>query len=201
MPRDVFRNLLDQYQPTPAEMAFKAPMQALLADYADCFENHLIPPGHFTTSAWLVGPDGHHALLTNHATLNRWLQLGGHADGDPDVLQGALREAHEESGLTRIVPLSKDIYDIDIHQIPFNAKRNLPAHNHYDVRFLLYTDQSDYVCSAESHALDWFDYDQLMALPVDTSTRRMAAKWHQLQQNGQLSDLIRDAKKVLENIN
>jgi 8-oxo-dGTP pyrophosphatase MutT (NUDIX family) len=201
MPHAHFHALLDAYTPSAEELAFKAPMQALLSDYGNCFDNSLIPPGHFTASAWLINADGSQALLTHHAFLNRWLQLGGHADGDPDLLQGALREAHEESGLTRITPLLNNIYDIDIHDIPENPKRGLGAHKHYDVRFLLYTDQTDFVCSDESHALDWFSYTDLMAMNMDASIKRMAHKWHIMQQDGSLALLIEKAKKQLENIN
>lgn len=201
MPRARFQTLLEQYTPSAAESTFKTSMQALLADYPNCFDNFLIPPGHFTASAWLVSPDGTQALLTHHIVLNRWLQLGGHADGNPDLLAGALREAHEESGLTRIVPLLRDIYDIDIHDIPENPKRGLGAHKHYDVRFLLYTDQTDYVCSEESHDLDWFSYDAIITKKVDDSVKRMAAKWHSMQQDGSLARLIAQAKTQLENIN
>jgi 8-oxo-dGTP pyrophosphatase MutT (NUDIX family) len=55
--------------------------------------------GHFTGSAWLVSGDGLRVLLTHHRKLGRWLQLGGHADGDRDLARVALREAEEESGL------------------------------------------------------------------------------------------------------
>jgi len=51
--------------------------------------------GHITASAWVVDRAGTMALLTHHRKLGRWLQLGGHADGDPDVRRVALREAME----------------------------------------------------------------------------------------------------------
>src|ERR1051325_3552574 len=72
--------------------------------------------GHFTGSAWLVSADGARVLLTHHRKLGRWLQLGGHADGDPDLAGVALREAEEESGLTQLAvePLP---FDLDCHWI------------------------------------------------------------------------------------
>src|SRR5512134_1717771 len=65
----------------------------------DCFERSN-PEGHVTGSAWIVSADRRSFLLTHHRKLGRWLQLGGHADGDPDPLRVALREAQEESGMT-----------------------------------------------------------------------------------------------------
>jgi 8-oxo-dGTP pyrophosphatase MutT (NUDIX family) len=64
-----------------------------------------------------------------------WLQLGGHADGDNDILRVALKEASEESGISSIKDISEEIFDIDVHQIP--ANKNEKAHIHYDIRFIL----------------------------------------------------------------
>lgn len=87
--------------------------------------------GHFTGSAWLVSGDGQRALLMHHRKLNRWLQPGGHADGDTDLARVALREAEEESGLSELV-VEPDIFDLDRHRIP--ARGEEPEHWHYDAR-------------------------------------------------------------------
>ncbi len=83
----------------------------------DCFERKL-KEGHITGSAWVVSKDGRQVLLTHHKKLNRWFQLGGHADGNSDILKVAMQEALEESGLERVGPISREIFDIDIHRIP-----------------------------------------------------------------------------------
>ena len=57
-------------------------------------------------------------LLMHHTKLDKWFQLGGHCDGDPDVINVAIKEASEESGIKNIKPLSLEIFDIDIHLIP-----------------------------------------------------------------------------------
>jgi 8-oxo-dGTP pyrophosphatase MutT (NUDIX family) len=64
----------------------------------DCFEREH-GPVHVTGSAWVVNPDRSCVLLVHHGKLHEWYQPGGHADGDPDVLRVALREATEESGV------------------------------------------------------------------------------------------------------
>lgn len=132
--------------------------------------------GHFTASCWLVSADGERVLLTHHRKLKRWLQLGGHADGDSDLSQVALREAQEESGLSELLPLP-EIFDIDAHLIP---ARGLEAeHVHWDVRFVLRCQGSEaFVVSAESLDLAWVAIAPLCADPsADASLRRMAAKW------------------------
>jgi len=132
--------------------------------------------GHLTGSAWLVDAAGTRVLLTHHRKLDRWLQLGGHADGDVDLARVALREAEEESGLRDLV-VEAEIFDLDRHEIP--ARGDEPAHWHYDVRHVVRAlGGEDFVVSDESHALGWCD---IAALAVDESTdaslRRMARKW------------------------
>ena len=97
-----------------------------------------LPPGHVTASAWIVDPERTQAVLLHHRKLERWLQLGGHVDGDPDVRRAALREAREESGLRTLRLIAEPVYDIDVHRIP--ARGIEPEHDHYDLRFALEAD-------------------------------------------------------------
>ena len=60
----------------------------------DCF-NSKLDTGHITGSAWILDYKKNSVLLTHHKKLNKWLQLGGHADGDSDILSVAEREAEE----------------------------------------------------------------------------------------------------------
>ena len=131
--------------------------------------------GHVTGSAWIVDRARTQALLTHHRKLDIWVQLGGHADGESDVRRVALREALEESGLTKIVAARDGIYDVDIHEIP--ARLDEPAHLHYDVRFAFFADPAEpFHVSSESHALAWVPLGELAALGVDASVLRLAAK-------------------------
>ena len=142
--------------------------------YPDCFERTLTV-GHLTGSAWIISPDRAHILLNHHRKLNRWLQPGGHADGNPDILAVAWREAREESGLTGLQLLSRDIFDVDIHFIP--ATSSEAGHYHYDIRFIFQADpQERLVVSAESKALAWVPLDQLHQYEVDASLTRMVRK-------------------------
>ena len=135
---------------------------------ADCFERTCVP-GHVTGSAWILSPDRRFVLLAHHAKLDRWLQCGGHSDGDPDTAAVALREAREESGMERFDFAQRDgggplVFDVDVHVFP--ARGADPAHLHHDVRFLLIAapDQVPRV-SSESNALRWFsvadDHEEL----------------------------------------
>jgi 8-oxo-dGTP pyrophosphatase MutT (NUDIX family) len=147
-------HLLDSHKPFDTHEGFMLDrLREFVSTQEDCFERSL-PAGHVTGSAWVVDLEREHVLLTYHVKLERWLQLGGHADGDPDVLKVAIREALEESGLENVRPVTEDVFDVDIHEIP--AGNGEPAHFHYDVRFLLEADRrSPLRITAESKSLEW----------------------------------------------
>jgi 8-oxo-dGTP pyrophosphatase MutT (NUDIX family) len=148
---------------------------ALLADGGDPFVRDRIA-GHFTASAWLVSRDAQRVLLTHHRKLGLWLQLGGHADGDRDLMRAALKEAEEESGLTGLV-IERQLFDLDRHWIP--GHKDVPAHWHYDVRYVVRAgDEEAFVVSDESHDLAWRGIASLVDdEAADASLRRMAGKW------------------------
>lgn len=134
--------------------------------------------GHFTGSAWLVDKCGEHVLLTHHRKLQRWLQLGGHADGDADLAAVALREACEESGLSDLT-VEPEIFDVDRHWIP--ERKGEPGHWHYDVRYVVRTGgDENFAISDESLELAWVSIRALAeAGDTDESLRRMARKWRE----------------------
>jgi 8-oxo-dGTP pyrophosphatase MutT (NUDIX family) len=176
MTRQETQLLLKRYFPADQqEQQFKKEMLAFMHAHENCFARSL-EIGHITASSWLLNKKGDKALLTHHAKLNRWFQLGGHCDGNPNVLAVALKEAQEESGIQDITPLSAAIFDIDIHLIPENKKEK--AHYHYDIRFLLQVQSDEAIqVSEESHALAWFGNDPASLPPVDRSVLRMFNKW------------------------
>lgn len=147
-----------------------------------CFERTL-SKGHVTGSAWIVDAAAERALLTHHRKLGRWLQLGGHADGDPDILAVALREAHEESGLGGLRPVTEEILDLDIHPIP--ARGSEPEHFHYDVRFAVQaTGACELQISEESLDLAWVDLERVSELTGEESVLRMLRKWRRRSGGG-----------------
>ncbi|HET9032364.1 MAG TPA: NUDIX hydrolase [Dokdonella sp.] len=152
---------------------------AAFLEMPDCFLRSNLE-GHFTGSAWLVSNDGQRVLLTHHRKLDRWLQLGGHADGDSDLARVALREAGEESGLPDL-EVEFEIFDLDRHWIP--ERGEVPGHWHYDVRFVVRCGASEaFVVSEESHALAWRNIAEIATdSNADESLRRMALRWLERQ--------------------
>ena len=139
-----------------------------------CFERDCWDDGHVTGSAVVLDRAGTSMLMTHHAKLGRWLQLGGHSDGDPDPLAVACREASEESGLS-VVPIQDEILDLDIHAIPPRGPD--PAHFHYDVRFLLQIERPGSLqVTHESLALRWVPLGNIKAVTNEESVLRMVRK-------------------------
>lgn len=153
-------------------------MLRFITSTPDCF-NRSHAEGHMTGSAWLVAPAGDKVLLTLHRKLQRWMQTGGHADGDPDTLRVALREAKEESGIEGIQPVNAEIFDIDIHLIPEHPAKGEQAHYHYDVRYLLRAPHEQFTVSEESDALAWWTKEDFFtrSTELDEAVLRMARRY------------------------
>jgi 8-oxo-dGTP pyrophosphatase MutT (NUDIX family) len=129
--RTIIINLLENYKTyNNTENITKNNFLYFIKNNSNCFERSNLK-GHITASAWLLSPDHKQVLLTHHKKIGRWLQLGGHADGDSDIKKVALKEAHEESGIAQIKFFSEEIFDIDIHYIA--AHKNTPAHYHSEL--------------------------------------------------------------------
>ncbi|WEN13442.1 NUDIX hydrolase [Rhodanobacter sp. AS-Z3] len=169
---DALQRYRDQWQ---GESAVVAQFEAFLHAHPNGFDRGNLF-GHFTGSAWLLSADGLRVLLMHHRKLGRWLQPGGHADGDRDLARVALREAAEETGLTSLC-IEQDIFDLDRHRIL--ARGNEPEHWHYDVRYVVRAGADEsFVVNAEAHALAWRSVvDVAEDETLDPSLQRMARKW------------------------
>ena len=180
MHRTWLNTLLERYaRAWPDEVALAERFTRFAAAHDDCLLRTCVP-GHITASAWILAPDHRAALMTHHRKLGRWLQLGGHVDGESRIEQAALREAQEESGMAdfRFEPWCGDDLvplDLDVHPIP--ARASEPGHLHWDVRFLLRAlPGQDLVLSEESNDLRWIPVDELGTVTAEESVLRLARK-------------------------
>ena len=156
------------------EAAMAADMMRFVEEHPDCAERSL-QVGHLTGSAWIVDRERKRTLLTHHRKLNKWLQLGGHADGDLDPVAVAMKEAREESGLINLRLISGDVFDVDKHLIP--ARKADPDHYHYDIRFMVEADPDEpLLISDESHDLAWIEIARMAEYNDEESMLRMARK-------------------------
>ena len=180
MDRADLMQLLDRYRGRhPDEMATIDRVRTLLDEDERCFFRDCFP-GHITSSAWIVSRESRSVLLTHHRKLERWLQLGGHADGESDVLASALREAEEESGLRDFSAIPRtgacEILDIDVHDIP--ARASEPLHQHHDIRFLFEVSEAQVIRHQENESKEvrWFLGDAIETHFDEESLLRMARK-------------------------
>lgn len=122
---------------------------------------------HLTASAWVVDQTRSRVLLAYHNLYNSWAWLGGHADGERNLLSTALREVREESGLTRLRPVSDRIYSLEILTVDGHEKRGeyISSHLHLNVTYLLEADPSESVrCKPDENSrVGWFPLHKAVA--------------------------------------
>lgn len=171
--------ILERYlEQHPDELVAVDHIRQFVRVHEDCFERSCLE-GHITGSAWIVSPDHRSVLLHHHAKLDKWLQLGGHSDGDPDPFRVALREAREESGMATFREPSGEAVptplDVDVHRIPERGVD--PAHLHLDVRYLLVAAPGQgLVRTEESKDLRWIPVGEIPSLTREESVLRLARK-------------------------
>ena len=168
------RRILAGYEaPDAAQEELRARILAFIDEHPADAHLRSCLSGHLTGSVMLMDHAGERVLLTLHRKLGRWLQLGGHADGDANLVHVALREAEEESAIAGIT-IDPAPLDLDIHTIP--EHKGVPEHLHLDVRFVAHAPAgAREVISEESIELGWFTLDELEGLEgVDEAMLRAA---------------------------
>lgn len=171
---DIFAASLRRYQDRFPEEEFTVHRCLELLDNPEAFVR-TGRPGHFTGSALILDRRGERVLLVRHRKLNRWLQPGGHADGERDLIAVARREAAEETGLETLRLVEQSILDIDIHRIP--KRKSEGAHDHYDVRYHFTGDTAATLkISDESTDIRWVPLEELGEFTDDPSIRRLLLK-------------------------
>jgi len=139
------KHQLEQYKPYNDQ---EAKDQEIILRYMETFDNLFTRENefaHFTASAWLVNKDRTKVLMAYHNIYNSWSWVGGHADGDTDLLHVALKEAQEETGLTNVKPVSEEIYSIEILGVPAHVKKgkHVATHVHLNVTYLVEANEND----------------------------------------------------------
>ena len=165
--RQLLADFVDYAVQYPDESATAREFAGFLGSDASVFERaHAV--GHFTGSAWLVSADGRRVLLTHHRKLDRWLQPGGHYEDAPAFHHSAMREAEEETGVTRLTlhpwHRQSDLpFVIDSHDVPGKASRNEPPHIHHDLQYLFVADPALPLVAQleEVNAAQWCDASRL----------------------------------------
>ena len=146
--------------------------QRMMLTYIDLFPQTILTRdneiAHFTSSGFIVNADCSKVLMAHHNLYRVWAWTGGHADGDPDLLSVALREAREEPGAEHVKPLSPAIASLDILPVWGHVKRGawVPSHQHLNVTYLLTAEESDPLRprAGENTKVAWLPADRLLEL-------------------------------------
>ena len=164
------------------EQHHRGNMMQFVSSHARCWWKRKTEAGHVTGSAWIVNSERSHALLLHHRKLDRWVQPGGHLDDtDASPAAAALREAREETGISRLTLASEALFDVDVHRIPARPNgphrvETEPAHLHYDVRYLIIAADHRVTVSGESLAAQWVPLQDLAQPAQERGIARMAEK-------------------------
>lgn len=160
---DLLKQLIDFVPSCPEEEADKEAFVAFVENNENCLsrENQA---GHITVSAWIVNRDRTKVLFCYHNIYKSWSWIGGHADGDENLLTVAVKEAKEETGAD-VTPLSDKIFSLEILPVAGHVRKGkyVPSHVHYNVTYLVYADENKAlsVCEEENSAVGWIDISEI----------------------------------------
>lgn len=178
---------ISEYQPFNAQEAKdqKILLEILKQEHIYSRKNEVI---HMTASAWVVNPSRDKVLMVYHKIYDSWSWMGGHADGDKNLLNVAIKEVKEESGVTHVTPLHKDIYSLEILTVDGHEKKGkyVPSHLHANITYLLEVDEKEKLIIKEDENSDvaWFTLDQaLQASSEPWFVKRIYKKLNQKLEN------------------
>ena len=146
---------------------------------------------HITVSAWVTNQEKDKILMAYHKIYDSWAWLGGHADGDHDLLAVALKEVKEESGLESVRPLSNNIFSVEIATVDGHMKNGkyVSSHLHLNVTYLLEANPNDPIHNKPDENLDvrWFELDQAVIASTES--------WYQKNVYMKLNEKLRKVKE------
>ena len=181
-----------RYQPfNEQEEMDRAELIRLLNGPQDIFtrENR---QAHMTASAWTVNRSRTKALMVWHNIYRSWSWMGGHADGERDLLRVACREVREESGLTTVRPVTEDIFSLEILTVDGHEKRGkyVSSHLHLNVTYLLEAEEEEQVSVKpdENSGVKWFTLDEAVAASTEP--------WFQARIYSKLNEKLRRMESV-----
>lgn len=156
----------------------------IILDYINNFDDTLTRQnkyGHFTSSAFVLNKERTKILMVYHKIYNSWAWPGGHSDGDSNLLNVAMKEAKEETGIKNVIPIFKNIYSIEIISVNGHEKseKYISSHVHLNVTYLLEADENEkiHIKEDESSGVKWVPIDNVLDLTSETWVRdRVYAK-------------------------
>ena len=156
----------------------------IILDYINNFDDTLTRQnkyGHFTSSAFVLNKERTKILMVYHKIYNSWAWPGGHSDGDSNLLNVAMKEAKEETGIKNVIPIFKNIYSIEIISVNGHEKseKYISSHVYLNVTYLLEADENEkiHIKEDENSGVKWVPIDNVLDLTSETWVRdRVYAK-------------------------
>lgn len=122
---------------------------------------------HMTASAWIVNPERTKVLMAYHNIYQSWSWLGGHADGEEDLLVVALKEVCEESGVEHARAVQEEIYSLEVLTVDGHWKKGayVSSHLHLNVTYLIEVAEEEalFMKPDENSGVSWFGLEEAVA--------------------------------------
>ena len=141
----------------------------IMLDYIRDFDDVLTRQnqyGHFTSSAFVLNKERTKILMAYHKIYNSWAWVGGHSDGDSDLLYVAMKEAKEETGIENVKPISKNIYSLELINVNGHEKRGkyVGSHVHLNITYLLEADEEEkiHIKEDENSGVKWIPINKVL---------------------------------------
>ena len=155
----------------------------LILKYMDIFDDVLTRKneiGHFTSSCWIVNKEKTKVLMVYHNIYDSWSWVGGHADGDDDLLHVSLKEASEETGLKNVIPLSKDIFSLEVLGVDGHMKKGgyISTHIHLNITYLLCANENEitHIKEDENSDVKWFELEEAIKASSEPHMKKIYNK-------------------------
>ena len=155
----------------------------VLLKYIDDFDNILFRENeyaHFSASAWVVNKNRDKVLMIFHNIYNSWAWTGGHADGEDDLLDVAIREVKEETGIINIQPITRNAYALDILPVWGHTKKGkyVSAHQHLNLTYLLEADENEelFIKQDENSGVKWISVEEVTEYSTELCMHKVYLK-------------------------
>ncbi|MFQ8989090.1 MAG: NUDIX hydrolase [Intestinibacter sp.] len=156
---------IEKYQPYNEQ---EAKDKQTMLKYIDTFEDVLTRNnefGHFTASAWTLNQERTKVLMVYHNIYQSWAWTGGHADGESNLLEVAIRELKEETGVKNVKVLNDNIFSLEIICVNGHVKRGkyISSHQHLNLTYLLEVDEKEILKMKEDEnsGVKWINLEEV----------------------------------------
>lgn len=168
----------------------------IMLQYLEQFDNILTRENefaHFTASSWVVNKKKTKILMVYHNIYQSWAWTGGHADGESDLLQTAIRELKEETGVQNVKILDDNIFSLEAICVNGHVKKGkyVSSHVHLNLTYLLEVDENEklQIKEDENSNVKW--------IPIEEISKKVNEKWIEENIYQKLNKKLRISDKIV----